>query len=262
MENLLHNIECEIVRGPNGPIKPATAMNEALLGEDEIYSYLVYSVYEHDTLAGWHVEFKVSDHTEWNTLTRYDAIKAIVDKINEDVSAETKKYVLTYSQPPLEMLVKILEPLVNKLAEQQVRRWGLEFEDAAQICYLVMCTLYNKGYYIHKRLLERSYNNEVLHIIRKQRGAPQIVSFEDEMQNTDDLTLADTLVDEHAEEEIYEEFEKQGEQDEYKMLKDILVDDIGIRTYDQLVREYRTNTTSTWGRKRVNDLKKKYNGGR
>lgn len=65
-----------------------------------------------------------------------------------------------------------------------------------------MCTLYNKGYYIHKRLLERSYNNEVLHMIRKQRGAPQIVSFEDEMQNTDDLTLADTLVDEHAEELI------------------------------------------------------------
>lgn len=232
------------------------------VSHDKIYSYLIYSQYECSTLKGWVIEYIISQDEQYNTLDVEDCIIDIAKKIFENKKTKEHKYVIGYKQPSLDVMCTLFEPCVNKLATNMKQRWpNFEYEDLCQMCKLVMCTLYSKGYYVHKYLLEKSFMNYVLMSLRKERNKPTIVSLNDafsKSEGQDEITFADTLPDYN---EIYEQQDKEDEE-EYKQIlneeRELVIDAIGERRYDQLVREYGNKMTTGSGRRTVQKLKTKF----
>ena len=178
MHNVLSNIVAHVATDSDGPITPASVISQSLVTTDRVYSYLVYAEYSDHRLSGWRVEFVISQVDDYNTIHKAQAILDICALIDESYNRSQQSYVIGYKQPPLDLLLQVLDPLVQRLARQQHDYWGLEYDDLCQTCRLVICALYRKGYYIHKSLVNRAFINEVLMSIRKERYKPQMVSID------------------------------------------------------------------------------------
>lgn len=234
----------------------------AVLDELEtIYSYLIHAKYEAEKLIGWQIEYTVSQTDKYNTLHSFvivDEIFAILKESNEKKVSN----VIGYKQPSLDIQIQLFEPLINKLALKQCQRWHqLEFDDACQICKMTMLNLYRKGYYLHPTLVERCYNNDILMSIRKDKNKPEIVSISKVVHHDGDncpLTIGDMLPDTAAEEEA----DKKDDEDFVKLVfsqvKEIIVELIGERQFDQLMRDYGNKHTTSWSRKKMQQLKDKF----
>ena len=256
-ENTLHKIsqkisvnlsEEEIVKN----------LEEVLLDLETVYSYLVYAKYKDEQLTGWLIEYNISQIDEYNTLIAKDIIREILVDIRNSKERKVAN-VIGYKQPSLELILKLYDPLVKKLALEQSKRWNkLEYEDAYQMCQLTMLTLYRKNYYIHKKLLERSYNNYVLMLFRRDRDMPVITSIDQVVYEEPDgssLTLADMIPDTN---EILEEKEKE-EQETFNLIfeevKDIIIELTSERQFEQLLRDYGNKCTTSWSRKKIQQIK-------
>ena len=229
---------------------------------ETIYSYLIYAKYEDRKLVCWQIEYTVSQTDKYNTLQSsviVDEIFAILKESNEKKVSN----VIGYKQPSLDIQIQLFEPLINKLALRQCRRWPqLEFEDACQICKMTMLNLYRKGFYLHPTLVERCYNNDILIYIRKDKNKPEIISIDKVIHHDGDnnpLTIGDMLPDTAAEEEA----ERKDEEDFIKLVfsqvKEIIVELIGERQFDQLMRDYGNKHTTSWSRKKMQQLKTEFN---
>lgn len=232
-----------------------------LMSQDKIYSYLIYSQYDHTTFKGWSIEYLVSQDEQYNTLNIEDCIFDIAKTVLKDKKLKEHKYVIGYKQPSLDVMCTLFEPCINKLANNVKQRWNnLEYEDLCQTCKLVMCILYKKGYYIHKHLLEKSFINYVLMSLRKERDKPALVSLNDvfsKSEGQDDITFEDKLIDYS---ELYEQQDKEDEEEYQQILeeeRENVIDIVGQRRYDQLVREYGNNMTTGSGRMTVQKIKQK-----
>lgn len=226
---------------------------------DKIYSYIVYAKYSDGKLHHWKVEFMLSQHDNYNQLMIADVAKDIANLTELSVVSETQK-ILGYKQPKPEVLLKTYEPLMLKLVKEEHNRWNyLDCEDLLQMCRLVIMRLYRNGYYIHKRLVRRAFNNEVLMHIRKDKNKPIMVSVDStlyEDDSDDELTLLDTLPDTQAILDEQDMLDEAAKLDIIKAKREIIVKKIGQRQYDQLVREYGNNMSTGWSRKLVFDLHK------
>lgn len=257
--NILSNIVAEVTNN-DGPVSPASVLTQSLVTTDSVYSYLIYAEYHDHTLTGWRIEFIVSQNDSYNTISKAQAILDICKLIDESYSREVQRYIIGYEQPPLDILLTTLDPLVHKLARQQQSYWGLEYEDLCQTCRLVICTLYHKGYYIHKSLINRAFINEVLLSIRKDRYKPKLVSIDEPMAYDKEgkaQMVADTIADPSSEEEFHEQYDEEQRQYVIQQQRELIIELIGQRQYDQLVREYGNKMTTNAGRKRVEKLKHK-----
>lgn len=256
-ENTLHKIsqkisvnlsEEEIVKN----------LEEVLLDLETVYSYLVYAKYKDEQLTGWLIEYNISQIDEYNTLIAKDIIREILVDIRNSKERKVSN-VIGYKQPSLELILKLYDPLVKKLALEQSKRWNkLEYEDAYQMCQLTMLTLYRKNYYIHKKLLERSYNNYVLMLFRRERDMPVTTSIDQVVYEEPDgssLTLADMIPDTN---EMLEEKEKE-EQETFNLIfeevKDIIIELTSERQFEQLLRDYGNKCTTSWSRKKIQQIK-------
>lgn len=233
---------------------------ETFDGIDGIYSYLVYAEYS-DKPSQYIVQYNISQREELNTLTLEDVLTGVVKAI-ENIDLTTKKKIIGYGQPALEIVLETYDPLVHKLARYQNDRWRhYDYEDLCQMCRLVMIQLYRKGYYIHRRLLQRSFENEVWMDVKKHKGDNATVSFEDTFyasisSSSEELTYADIVPDNNLVEKEREENEKEVNHLIYEEVKDIVIDYIGIRQWNELVRDYTNNHTTSWSRKTLQRVKK------
>ena len=173
MINFLSAIEQEILLSDASDYT-MTMSRKLLEGNDTVYSYIVYNIYKADALYCWRVKYMVSDTNRFNTILIEDAITDIIN-IVENNRNEARSKVAGYKQPPIELIFELYDPLISKLAYKQSNKWRvLDYEDAYQMCALVILTLYRKGYYLHKRLIEKSYNNYVLLQLRKEKDTPVV----------------------------------------------------------------------------------------
>lgn len=225
----------------------------------KIHSCIVYGIYDNDVLVAWDIHFNVSEVNKFNTLKPDVVADFIFNKLKDSLNNHNGKRVICYMQPNVELIIKLYKPLIIKLAKEQHQRWEyLEMEDLIQMCNLVICDLYYKDYYIHKRLIRRAYINYVLMHIRKDRNKPHIVSLDQEYytgDSDDSLVVADMIPDTKMIEEL-------DNQDDYEVhcrileeVKDIVIDFIGPRQYDQLLREYSNKSTTNWSRKLMIKIK-------
>lgn len=259
-ENILYKTVV-IIKASLTDEKIKERIRESLNGIDTIYSYLVYAKYKDDTLIGWRIEYNVSQNDYYNTLSNESVTEEITKSILE--SRSSVQSVLSYKQPSIELMIELYRPLMKKLTLEQCSKWqNLEYEDAYSICQLTMVTLYKKGYYVHKNLLRRSFQNAILMELRHERNKPEMYSLEQIIHDDGDadaITLADVIPDEKAEIEKQEKEEREEMLEMFNELKEILADTISERQFQQLLRDYGKKHTSTWSRMRIQKIKEKMN---
>ena len=227
-----------------------------------IYSYIIY-----DKDNVYRAVVLVSQTLPYNTLHVDNVIDNMINFIcNEhDPTLQLSQNVIGYEQPPLEILLETYKPLIYKLSLQQYHMWPqVELEDLIQMCNLRICVLYQQGYYIHKNLLSRSFANAVLMFLRPEKYKPQTVSLDEISKGKDDETsvnIAETIEDEHANEEMNEVLDEVDgitfEDLVNQECKQIVLEFISPRTYDQWMIEYNTKTVSRQTASQVNALKSK-----
>lgn len=228
---------------------------------ETIYSYLIYAKYKAEKLVCWQIEYTISQTDKYNTLHScivVDEIFAILKESNEKKDSN----VIGYKQPSLDIQIQLFEPLINKLALKQIQRWPqIEYEDACQICRMTMLNLYRKGYYLHPTLVERCYNNDILSSIRKDKNKPEIISIDKVVHHDGDntpLTIGDMLPDTQAEEDAEQKDAEEFVQLVFGQVKEIIVELIGERQFEQLMRDYGNKHTTSWSRKKMQQLKDKF----
>ena len=234
-------------------------LTELLSTTETIYSYIVYIKYENDLLLGWLLEYMLSQTDENNTLKSSDVVSEILEIISKHRRSDKTK-VIGYRQPNLDLIIKLLDPLVKKLASYENRKWRqFEYDDLCQMCRLVITELYNKGYYIHKSVVQKSFENYVLMQLRPERNKPAIVSIDDILctgkgDDMEKVRLVDTIADDYEEQEK-ESFDNEVTMKIFEEVKDIIIDLVGERRFDQLFRDYSNRHTTTQTRKMMNKIK-------
>lgn len=254
---ILDKIVTHIDTSPSGPVRPATTLHYIVDLTDYIYSYLVYARYDNSHLTGWDVQVMISHTAQYNALPSAEAILSIVDIVNNSWSESTTKYIVGYKQPPLPLLMEILEPMVQSLAAQQHRYWQqIEYDDLCQMCRLVIVTLYNKGYYIHKSLVSKSFVNNVLMSLRKERHKPLIISLEQLRENEGNSPTTLQIQDPVSLDHIVD----LEEEDKTSTMRQRVINEIGPRQYEQMVFEYKAKATTQETVNQVRQLKRKFGG--
>lgn len=225
-----------------------TVMNEI----QRIYSYVIHVNDTHFT-----VRYALSEQERYNTYNKNEVIGCVLDDI-EKYRNYGGNYIIGFRQPNIDILVEVYEPLIQKLAKQQGEMWRMfEHEDLCQICRMTLVILYNKNYFIHKKLLEKSFNNEVLQEVRRNVTDYEIVSLEHRCEGDDmeKLSFRDTLHDTQEELAIIDRDAAQTSRDIFEEVKSIIIDIIGERQFEQLYRDYRNGHTTSWSRKKMQTLK-------
>jgi hypothetical protein len=225
----------------------------------KIHSYIAYGSYDkNDELIGWQINYNISQNDKFNTLSIEQVASNIWNDLPHYIDADVER-VQSYLQPSLSLLLRQYKPLIVKLSKETRSRWEfLEMEDLIQMCNLVICDLYYKNYYIHKQLIRRSFNNYVLMHIRKNKNRPSICSLEQLYHKSDsdsDVTFAEMIPDTKLLQEEEDKYNCEVQMQIIKEMRDIVVDFIGQRQYDQLLREYGNKQTTPWSRKLMGKIK-------
>lgn len=244
----------------------ANVINEAMYAIQEtcpykfIYSYIIYTepdIFFKD-INNLRIQLNISSVPLYNTIELKTAVDGIEKICVNELANKTGKKVIGYKQPPIEIMLEAYDNLVLKLAKTAAMHWQqLEYEDLCQTCRLVMCNLYNKGYYLNKSLVEKSFNNAVLCSIRKDKMKPIIISFESLLDNKDDsnLSIKDTLINQDLENENYDKENDNWNIDILKELQIVLGALITQRQLDQLLREYSTKNVTPLSAKKIQTIK-------
>lgn len=253
MSNVLLNFNLEVEASPR-LYDTAETLLEELNEHERLYSYIVRN--RKPPNGKYTVQYMVSQTERYNTIENYDAACEIAKIIHKG----SDKVIMGYRQPPLELLVEIFEPLVRKLSMEQSRNWKkLEYEDLYQTCYWIIIKLYNEGYYIHKSLVRKSFANEVLNMIMGERDAPIVVPLQQKYygatEDLENLTIGDIIMDESYELEQEERDRQDFWQKTFNEVKEIIVDLVGPRQFDQLFRDYAHKHTTAQTRKMMQKVK-------
>ena len=255
MSNVLFNAIITVPNDADGD-EIKDLLTNGFESHDFLYSYIVRC--RSDYIE---VSYMISQTERYNTI---DIVEAIVH-IVRSIICNIKEGVICYRQPPIEMLVEIYEPLVNKLAWKQCRCWKqLEYEDLCQTCYYVIVKLYNDGYYLHKSLIEKSFNHEVLMMVAKDKNKPDTVSLSDTVRSDKDgmksqkITIADVIADDT--DELQKEATEYSEflQMTFDEVKDILIEMLGPRVFDALFRDYAMKHTTGSTRRTMQRVKARF----
>lgn len=214
---------------------------------NKMYSYLLKR-----TETYWKCHFTISTVEEYNTIDKNTAIVNIIQQI------DIKQTI--HDQPSLSLMLEIFTPYIHSLVYEQSLRWQqLEYEDLLQMCYLSLCKLYNKDYYINSYLLRTTFVRDVLLSVRKQRTDYTIISIDNTYGKDDSLTIDDTLEDTRFRDEQDNKEHLEEIKCIFNAVKDVIVNLIGERRFDQLYREYKDKTTTNNGRQTLARIKREFN---
>ena len=222
---------------------PVTILSEWLSNDTFLYSYYVKCKVKDNAIEKYSVNINVSQTERYNTIPVPEAILGIVDSLN----SKSMSLVIGYQQPPLEVIIEAFTPLVQSMARKMANRWSLEYEDMVQTCYVCMCTLYNKGYYLHKSLLRTTFVREVLASLRKmhtamKNGYKETISLNQVISGTDQLTYEAVIKDERQE-RLIESLEDNDEKEyKIKIQRDKVISVMGERQYNSLLASVETGT--------------------
>lgn len=241
----------------------ADAINDHLTIYSHVYSWILY-----DKTNEYRLDVLVSETVRYNTLL-VETLPSVVYETLSKYRAnrqEGRKNAIAFRQPPLEILCETYKPLIYSLCIQQHTCWPqIELEDLIQMCNLRICVLYQQGYYIHKRLLNKSFANAVLMFLRPERYKPQTISLDQisKSKSGDDESVnrVEVIEDESATQRMDEAIDEIDgctfEDLVSKEMRSIVLEFVSQRTYDQWCLEYGTKTVSRSTASQVNALKSK-----
>ena len=234
--------------------------------EDKIYSYLLYlRCDERGMMKDYLLRITIAQESEFNTIDKNFAINSILDNIEmyKEYIGETK--IIGFKQPSIELMLKLYEPYMFKLAEDMQNYWPqYEIEDLLQICRISMFNLYNKGYYVHKNLLKITFKREVLMEVRTMKHSPSlngivVTSLYDRYESGDSddkhLYIADCMPDKVDLEKQQDDAIVEGNMKIFEEVKGIIIDLVGPRQFDMLFRDYSRGHTTPSSRKLLQKIK-------
>lgn len=243
-----------IVPREDAHAKIADWFNKMLSETPKLYSYKVLLKLKDDIQIGWQIEVMVSQTDSYNTIKTFDACMDCIDIVNQGAKEQT--VLVGFKQPPIDLMVQLYEPLVNKLASEQQLHWPIELEDLKQICRLTIIKLWDKGYFIHKSLIQKTFIRDVLLLMRSRRKDVDEIKFS--KLDKEKREYVAYIEDESAQDDF--DCIVIGDREELDNRREIVQDMVGKRTYEQMLREYQTKTVSSITRTRVNRLKNKLGG--
>lgn len=234
---------------------------KSIFVDETLYSFIVWIKCDNEcNVITYQIKHLVSDCEQNNTIFFQDAINTIINALIEHRNYKGKTKVICYKQPPIDLMVELYEPLVETLAKNIQMNWQqYDLDDLKQICRMCMVELYNKGYYLHKRLLKKTFNRRILQEVRGLKHRGEIVSLYQKCtpDNGEDevLMLKDMLEDTDATIREQERLRLEGEMEIFKEIKDIIVSKIGERRWDMLFRDYGKGHTTNTTRAMMSRLK-------
>ena len=221
------------------------------------YSYVSYR-----TQDKYRVQVNISNIDAFNSYS----IDYIAACVQYDVTCRQpdKGGTLGYINPPLELFIRMADPLVYKLCDRFHMQWPQsDVDDLRQSCRLTIVRLYNKGMYLHPRLIARVFYNDMMMEYRKNPIRTDIDSLDKIAYGDGDdleITIGDQLDDPAAEEQIDKIIENAATMWAFDKVRTVIINRFGQRAYEQLLREYGSfGRTTEMGRKRMQDLKKLLN---
>lgn len=234
-----------------------TVLNE--LGS--IYSYLIYANYKDGRVVSWRIQYNISQRDEYNKLSASNVIDNILYQ-TLSLKHDCSKQIIGYMNPPLEQILIAFDPLIQKLSYEESQRWrSIEYDDAYQMCRLVLIELYRRGYYIHKTLLRKAYRNYILAQLRRDIDKPDIISLTSISHkgegDSEDLTFGDMIQDKALDEELEEQERHEVSRSIFEQVRDLIIMLIGEREFDQLMRQYSSGNTDNRTQKKMYDIKNK-----
>lgn len=243
-ENILYDYTVKF------PISELACLNSILadLWSDitRLYSYII-SVREEIS-----VRYIIAEVSYYNTIL----VEKAIAKINDKLGNFTGEGVLIFEQAPIDLYIKLHEPMIEKMANKMLSQWPkLEYDDLCQICRLCCVELYEKGYYLHKRLIWTTFKNRIISEIRPLKRRGEIVSIYDKSYEASadsgdkDLTIADTIIDVDELYKVQDEECKKEELMIFEEVKSIIIELLGQRQFDTLYRDYTKKHTTTASRK-------------
>ncbi len=222
----------------------------------DLYSYFVGR--KNDMIV---IKTRTSTIIEYNTIPKEEAKERIITSIVDYLVTLSDIKCIAFGQPPLELMIKLYQPMLRKMADKIHHQWKqFDYDDLVSMANFAMVKLYKQGYYVNKSVVWTSLNNDVLMECRNFRYQPTIVSFEDVTKSNikvDDekLTYGDMIKDESIEEEKENEDGQQLEKYIFEQVKDIIIDKIGVRRWDRLWRDYSKGHTTNVTQQEMKKLK-------
>lgn len=223
------------------------------------YAYIIYQCKD-----GYELIVYESDIKHYNTLSSSECIREVREIVQNNIITQRhadkqngKNTVIGYKQPPIEIQLEAFEPLINSLANEAYAHWGrwYDLDDLQQICKYCMCKLYNNGYYIHKSLLRKTFNNMILSELRHNNRAGADVSLDS--LNIDEMFVLSAMIDRHNDELFANAEERDMLRNKVQAQRKIIVDIIGEEAYKRLIDEYTKKQTTSNSRSLVYRLKKR-----
>lgn len=214
---------------------------------DTLYSYFVGR--KDDAII---LKISCSSVPSYNTIEKTEAQDDIITSIIDYLVTLSDVKCITFKQPPIELIIPLYQPMIKRMVDKIHTQWRMfDYEDLVSMGNLVLVKLYKKGYYLNKRLIWVSLNNEVLLECRKMRYHNVTTSLDetikiDAKMDSEELTYGDTIEDESYREEEEKNDEEALNKFIFEQVRSIIIDRVGVRQWDRLWRDYgKSHTTNT-----------------
>lgn len=173
-----------------------------------------------------------ADKTDCNIYT--------IENVIADLLERAKTCDIVYTLPPLEQWLILYKPLLLSMVNKVHESYKIEKDELLQIVYMVICSLYSKGYYLHNNLIYTSFINE-LNMQYRNENRLSVVSL-DTVVNSDSEDRDMSLID-FVEDTSYDEYaEVCAKQDRFSALKELMLKDMSELQYDRILIQLKSRT--------------------
>lgn len=168
--------------------------------------------------------------------------------------------IITYIQPQLEQWIQLFRPLLFSMVEKVYpvyQKLIPDKQDILSTLYEVIIILYNKGYYLHNRLIYSSLIHNLNKQIRKSKNFQDMKSFDEPISNRSDDTLADVIPDPNSCLDILEDQEYW--QSIFDTIKEEMLKEISQLSFDRILLQLEYKCVDTQTAKFIAKYRQKYN---
>lgn len=218
---------------------------------DKIYSYIL--AYNKDKNT-YKLKITVCSTDRYNTYDAQTILEDICDNLVTYIVDNGS--VVCFLQPDLSIQCEMFTPYAHKLATEEHLHWQhMEVEDLVQMVYECMTILYNKGYYLNKYLVRKTFLNKLYGALRKRPADKECSLYAPVgKEGMRDITIADTLEDDTIEQRDIAE-NADALLSVIDEMREILLTYISERQYKQLLFEYNNRCVTAANAKLVQNIR-------
>ena len=164
---------------------------------------------------------------------------------------EPSKSGVRYIQPSLEQWLQVFQPFLKSIATRMHTQYEEiipDKDEVISILYLTIVKLYNKGYYLHKQLIKKSFMNELNLECRKLKHLNECDSLDDTIGTDDDgkdIVLYDKISEAESTEWARQALvytEKDYKSDLYEKLKARMLEDMSELQFERILIQLKSGT--------------------